>query len=365
MAEKNDPNKEFEYSFRTVLKLALGNKVRTGKEAIQKSRDIIRTQFNAVNEEIRSFHGTGSDLLAFSGDGSDRKQIAQSLLTEVSKELLEELMADWAWGWDSEHLRLSASNSAVPSRRPETPHPEVMAPESLAKEEERPVLNDFALRILKDQGYDKILNSINDRPAVPLGFSGYVFEWPPGSGVHCVIGCQQCNFTSNTNPLELNHTFVVKTHWYRAHPEWKGTDSYALFSHIMTAFVFRIVANRDYTGRRNETDKRKRMASQQRAFVPASPGFDGAVSGKGFKRRNDGFDEDSIVVATSAKRAAHQRSNTPQTMPSLLALRPATSSARGSEGSQLAKNVPRGDDHVSSDDEPLLGKRPRWAIRID
>ncbi|KAK7966250.1 uncharacterized protein PG986_000527 [Apiospora aurea] len=78
MAEEIEPNKTFEDRFRMSLETAFWNKVQTGKEAIQKSRDIIQTQYNAVNEEIRSFQNTTSDLVTVSSNHSKEKNIAHS-----------------------------------------------------------------------------------------------------------------------------------------------------------------------------------------------------------------------------------------------------------------------------------------------
>ncbi|KAK8067278.1 hypothetical protein PG997_014025 [Apiospora hydei] len=367
MAEEIDPNTTFEDSFRMSLETALWHKIQTGKEAIQKSRDIIQTQYNAVNEEIRSFQSTASDLATLSGNLSKEKNMAHSSFSKLVSELLGELLAEWDWKWDSEHIRLSASIIAAPPRRSDTPQ--------LDEEEEITALNEDAARTLEEYGYDKILNSINDRQAVRLGKSGYVFEWPPGSGVPCIIRCQQCGFTGNNNPLKIDNAFLVRTHWTGAHPEWRGADYYALFAQIMTAFTFRVEGktmqdarmHNEAIRRKNEDSKRKRISPQQRrTLTPADSVTNGPASAKNPERSSEGYGKDSITVALPGNTiAAPHPSNNKSKMVGPLALRPSTESSRDIVNSQPVKNIPGVYDLLSSDEEPMMGKRPRWAINID
>lgn len=140
--------KIFEESFQIAARGALGHKVLESKRAIQQSRALIETQFEAVKEEVRSFQSTGSNLLALAGDTREKKEWAKLALTQISTELLEELVTDWAWAWDSGYLQLTASNASVLPRQPEARQSEICAP--ALPSAEGPALNSYAVRVLKE-----------------------------------------------------------------------------------------------------------------------------------------------------------------------------------------------------------------------
>ncbi|KAK8137528.1 hypothetical protein PG984_003021 [Apiospora sp. TS-2023a] len=241
MADPKDSLKAFQECFQIAARGALGNKVAQSKQAIQQSRAVIQTQFETVREEMRSFRSTVCQLLELGGDTREKKEWAKAFLTQLATELLQELVKDWAWTWDSRYLQLTASNASVqpPRPRPEPPRlldthaPSLPLPDG-------PALNSYAARLLKEYGNKKLQDIIAYRPVVALKDGGYVFEWPPGSGLYCVTYCVRCGFSSNTNPLNINHALAAQVHWHAAHPEWKGADSFLLYMVIMTQFVFRV-----------------------------------------------------------------------------------------------------------------------------
>ncbi|KAK7955231.1 hypothetical protein PG988_015925 [Apiospora saccharicola] len=135
------------------------------------------------------------------------------------------------------------------------------------------------------QGNKKLQEIISYRPAVALKDGGYVFEWPPGSGLYCVTYCVRCGFSSNTNPLNINRVLAAQVHWSMVHPEWKGDDSFLLYTVIMTVFVFRgdhHVTRRQHGAAHRLDINPPRLKSQPSTVVQAQvvrdPGDDGDTS---------------------------------------------------------------------------------------
>ncbi|KAK8001696.1 hypothetical protein PG991_013918 [Apiospora marii] len=379
MADPKDDQKLFEESFQVAVRGVLGHKITEGKEAIQQSRALIETQFETVNEVIGSFQTTASRLLELGGDTREKKKWARSFLADISTELLEQLVADWAWAWDSGYLRLAASNASVVPERPEAHKSPTWA--SALQSADGPALDSYAIRILKEHGHKKVRDIIDFRPAVQLKDNGYVFEWPPGSGLHCVVHCVRCGFTSDTNPLDVNHAFAVQTHWNLKHPEWKGADSFLLYTVIMTVFIFRVEGHTlDEIRQHNssitlkfEAKKRKDKSRRQTLLTgpaPSPPCNNNNSPAKTLKRYRTGTLKEIMAVAPRAKTTIiqHKSNNGPPpplfAASSLLPFRPKAQPA-GTVQVQRVQD-PGGEGHASSDDEPMMGrKRLRCVIEID
>ncbi|KAK8041049.1 hypothetical protein PG994_014056 [Apiospora phragmitis] len=202
-----------------------------------------------------------------------------------------------------------------PTPRSEPPRPTISA---AALPEEGSGLNSYAARLLKEYGYQRILGMISYRPAVPLDESGHVFEWPPGSGVLCVVHCICSDFTIEGKTLE------------------------------------EIQQRNSSIKQKNEADNRRKR-KRKLGPGPATTVTDRNTPAKRPKPSPNGIAEGFITAAPPAMAATPQNSNVALLAPN---------SPPNMDNAELGREE-GGADHISSDDEPMMGKRPRWAIKVD
>ncbi|KAK8047977.1 hypothetical protein PG996_016041 [Apiospora saccharicola] len=401
MTDPKDSLKAFQECFQIAARGALGNKVAQSKQVIRQGRAVIQTQFEIVREEMRSFRSTVCQLLELGGDTREKKEWAKAFLTQLATELLQELLKDWAWTWESRYLQLAASNASVqPRPRPEPPLLILDTRAPSLPSADGPALNSYAAQLLKEyvrsalsffffypnhvhqvyatntngplipnnlQGNKKLQEIISYRPAVALKDGGYVFEWPPGSGLYCVTYCVRCGFSSNTNPLNINHVLAAQVHWSMVHPEWKGADSFLLYTVIMTVFVLRVegttleeiqLHNSDIT-KMTELKNRRDKARRQAALLapphaPSAPINANPV--EKLKRSHSG---------TLKETTMSQGGSMAQPIDLTLTLPRLKSQPSTVVQAQVVRD-PGDDGDTSSDDEPLMGKkRLRYLIEVD